>query len=97
MCGHRQGEADEKLGHGRAVRCLRAPMTAVNRLEILMLLHKFEINKKTSQTGGHSCRSPLGPSLARSKRSWRLREGQEPPLGICCRWGNNTLFLAKIP
>lgn len=37
--GDRQGDTDEKLGHGRAARCLRAPMTAVNRLEIRLCIN----------------------------------------------------------
>lgn len=66
MCASIGRVRREKSGYGRAVRCLWTPMTAVNRLEILMLVHKFFWGKKC-QASSHSCRSPLGPSLSWSK------------------------------
>lgn len=53
--------------------------------------------KEKGQTSGHSCRSPLSPSLAWSKRSWRLKEGREPPLGVCCHWVITPFSWQKIP
>lgn len=53
--------------------------------------------KEKGQASGHSCRYPLSPSLAWSKWSWRLEEGWEPPLGICCHWVITSFSWQKIP